>query len=60
MSILKIKNLDGSWIEIPALQGEQGPQGIQGIQGPQGEKVIKVKQGPPLLTICSQRNSLLH
>ena len=42
--ILKIRNPDtGEFVEIPAIQGEQGPQGLQGIQGPKGDTG---EQGP--------------
>ena len=40
LGILRVRQADGSWKEIPAIVGEQGPvgpQGAQGIQGPQGE-----------------------
>ena len=47
-AILKVKQADGTWAEIPALvgpQGEKGEQGIQGIQGIQGEKGDKGDKG---------------
>jgi hypothetical protein len=40
MSVLKVKNTDGTWTDIPALvgpQGEQGPAGPEGPQGPKGD-----------------------
>ena len=61
MEILKIKDSQGNWVEIPAIigpkgdTGEQGPQGPQGIkgdtgdtgpQGPQGEQGLTGEQGP--------------
>lgn len=58
MAILKIKDENGNFINIPSIigeqgpqgergpQGEQGPQGIQGVQGPQGEKGDTGEQGP--------------
>ena len=39
MSVLKVKNADGTWTDIPALvgpQGEQGPAGPEGPMGPAG------------------------
>lgn len=36
MAILQVKNTDGNFIEIPALQGKQGIQGTQGTQGDRG------------------------
>jgi hypothetical protein len=57
MAVLKVKQADGSWMEVPALvgpqgetgpqgiQGETGPQGIQGETGPQGEKGDKGDKG---------------
>ena len=42
MAILKIKNEDNTWVEIPALQGEPG---IQGPQGPKGEDGAPGKDG---------------
>lgn len=56
--ILKIKNEQGEWITVPAIQGEkgepgatgpageQGPQGLQGPVGPQGETGPQGPQGP--------------
>ena len=61
MEILKIKDSQGNWVEIPAIigpkgdTGEQGPQGPQGIkgdtgdigpQGPKGEQGLTGEQGP--------------
>ena len=43
MAILRIKDENGNFINIPTLKGEkgdvgpQGPQGEQGIQGPKGQ-----------------------
>ena len=40
MNVLKIKNENGEWVGVPAIQGPQGPQGetgAQGLTGPQGE-----------------------
>jgi ribosomal protein L6P/L9E len=36
--ILKVKDGNGNWIDIPAIVGEKGERGEQGIQGIQGEK----------------------
>ena len=38
LGILRVRQADGSWKEIPALVGRRGPQGEQGEQGPQGPK----------------------
>lgn len=54
LAILRMKDANGKWVEIPAIvgsrgekgdQGVQGVQGIQGIQGPQGEKGDKGDRG---------------
>jgi hypothetical protein len=48
MPILKIKDKDGKWVEVPALvgpQGIQGPQGERGLQGEQGPKGDKGDKG---------------
>ena len=36
-NILKIKNEQGEWIDIPSIKGDVGPQGPQGPQGPKGD-----------------------
>lgn len=36
MSVLKVKNADGTWTDIPALIGPQGEQGPIGPEGPTG------------------------
>ena len=36
-NILKIKNEQGEWIDIPSIEGERGPQGPIGPQGPKGD-----------------------
>lgn len=52
MEILKIKDSQGNWVEIPAIigpkgdTGEQGPQGPQGIKGDTGEQGPKGEVGP--------------
>ena len=38
MPVLRVKNQDGTWSEIPTIVGPQGPQGDIGPQGPQGPK----------------------
>ena len=40
-AILKVRDSNNNFIDIPALVGPQGPTGPQGPQGPQG------LQGPP-------------
>lgn len=53
MSILRIKNENNEWIDIPAIVGPQGPagepgsQGLQGEQGPQGEIGPQGPKGDP-------------
>ena len=37
MSVLKIKDSSGSWVDIPSIQGPPGPQGPQGEKGPKGD-----------------------
>ena len=52
MEILKIKDSQGNWIEVPAIigpkgdTGEQGPKGPQGIKGDTGEQGLQGIQGP--------------
>ena len=49
MSVLKIKDAEGNWTDIPALvgpQGEQGPQGPKGDKGDTGERGPQGLQGP--------------
>ena len=38
MEILKIKDSQGNWIEVPAIIGPKGDTGEQGPQGQQGPK----------------------
>lgn len=40
MSVIKVKNENGEFVDIPAIQGPQGP------TGPQGEPGIQGTQGP--------------
>ena len=37
-AILKVRQEDGTIVEIPAIIGPKGPEGPQGPQGPQGEQ----------------------
>ena len=46
LGILRVRQADGSWKEIPALVGRRGPQGEQGEQGPQGEPGQTGSVGP--------------
>lgn len=46
MSVLKVKNADGTWTDIPALIGPQGEQGPAGPEGPQGPKGDQGPEGP--------------
>ena len=52
MELLKVK-VNGQWVEIPTIEGQQGPtgapgeQGIQGLQGPTGERGATGPQGQP-------------
>ena len=46
--ILRVKDSNGNWLDIPAIVGPEGPkgeQGIQGIQGIQGEPGAKGDKG---------------
>ena len=43
--ILRVRDENGNWTEIPALTGPRGIQGPQGIQGIQGERGIQGPQG---------------
>ena len=38
MEILKIKDSQGNWIEVPAIIGPKGDQGEPGLQGATGDK----------------------
>lgn len=38
MSVLKIKDANGTWQDIPAIKGATGSQGPTGPQGPKGDK----------------------
>ena len=46
MSIIKIKNESGEFVDIPVIRGSQGIQGIQGTAGPQGPKGDTGATGP--------------
>ena len=45
MAILRVKQEDGTWAEVPAIVGPQGPQGETGATGPQGPKGDKGDKG---------------
>lgn len=51
MAILKIKNENGEWIDVPAIvgpagpAGEQGPAGKDGAQGPKGDQGERGEKG---------------
>lgn len=45
-NILKIKNEQGEWTDIPAIKGDVGPQGPQGIKGIKGDIGPEGPQGP--------------
>lgn len=38
MPILRVKDKDGNWRDVPAIVGPQGPQGSQGLKGDKGDK----------------------
>ena len=38
MEILKIKDSQGNWMEVPAIIGPKGDQGEPGLQGATGDK----------------------
>lgn len=52
MAILRVKNENGEWIDVPAIvgpagpAGEQGPAGQDGVQGPKGDKGDTGERGP--------------
>ena len=46
MSVLYIRNIDGEFVPVPSLMGEQGPKGEDGAIGPQGPKGENGEQGP--------------
>lgn len=52
MAILRVKNENGEWIDVPAIvgpagpAGEQGPAGKDGVQGPKGDKGDTGERGP--------------
>lgn len=41
MPILRIKDINGNWVEIPAIIGPEGPQGLQGLAGKDGYTPVK-------------------
>lgn len=41
MSVIKVRNEEGEFVDIPVIQGAKGDKGDKGDIGPQGE------QGPP-------------
>ena len=43
MSVIKVRNELGQFVDIPALKGEKGDKGETGATGPQGERGT---QGP--------------
>lgn len=46
MSVIKVKNESGQFVDISAIQGPPGPQGPQGIQGQTGPQGEQGPQGP--------------
>lgn len=44
--LLKVKNADGIWEEVPILQGEKGEKGDTGAKGDKGDKGDTGEQGP--------------
>ena len=60
MSVIKIKNESGEFVDIPVIQGPQGEQGIQGPTGPAGQdgtsvSVIQAASESEAITL-SQKN----
>lgn len=61
--ILKIKNEQGKWEGIPAIQGPKGdpgavgPEGKQGIQGPIGPQGQTGKEGPQVQQGAMERTA---
>lgn len=46
MAVIKVRNEQGEFVDIDAIQGPPGPQGEQGIQGPIGPQGPKGDTGP--------------
>ena len=46
MAILRVKNENGEWIDVPAIVGPEGPQGDTGPMGPEGPQGPKGDTGP--------------
>ena len=44
-TIIRVRNEDGSIIEVPAFVGPQGPEGKQGLQGERGPSGVYVGSG---------------
>ena len=45
--ILAVKDINGNWVEIPAIVGPQGEPGIQGVPGEPGRDGINGRDGEP-------------
>lgn len=49
MPILKVKNPDGSWSDIPALIGPKGPKGDTGASGSNGFSIYTITGNVPMI-----------
>lgn len=46
MSVIKVRNEEGEFVDIPVIQGAKGDKGDKGNIGPQGEKGDTGNTGP--------------
>lgn len=56
MSVIKIKNENGEFVDIPVIQGEKGDTGPQGLPGPAGTSVnvIEATDEANAITLSTQ------
>lgn len=47
MSVIKVRNEQGQFVDIPVIQGVQGEQGIQGNPGNDGVSITTASSGTP-------------
>ena len=65
MSVIKIKNESGEFVDIPVIQGPQGEQGIQGPTGPAGQdgtsvSVIQAASESEAITLSQQNPNNIY
>lgn len=71
MSVIKVKNENGKFVDIPVIQGPQGetgPQGPAGPQGPSGQNgtdgtsvnVIRAASESEAITLSSQNPNNIY